>query len=483
MEWSGKGQTEFFKYVDDHKSDYIQHLRKWVEIKSISCQRNTRPEVIRMMEVAKEEFTELGGKMWLEENPLGMQTFPDGETALLPPILLGTYPETFDTAKKTILIYGHLDVQPAQTSDGWDTEPFELIEKDGKMFGRGSTDDKGPILGWLLALKAFKELKIELNVNLKFCFEGMEESGGEGLSEVIFEKCPEFFNTGIDGTCVSDNYWLGTTKPCLTYGLRGIGYWHLNVECANRDLHSGVFGGTCHEAMTDLVNLFSSLVNNKGEILIPGITDDVAPLTPEEEATYNAIDFDTEEYKEINSLHLLKDDKKATLMGRWRYPSLSIHGIEGAFSEPGEKTVIPRRVIGKFSIRLVPDMEPKQIHALVQKHIDEQVEKLNTPNKIWLRNAFGDSCGMAAWYGNPTGFLFEAGKVATKMVYNQEPDMTREGCSIPVCLEFEKATKKEIILLPMGAADDGAHSQNEKLNVSNYIGGIKLLGTFLQEIK
>ena len=128
-------------------------------------------------------------------------------------------------------------------------------------------------------------------------------------------------------------------------------------------------------------------------------------------------------------------------------------------------------------------MEPLKIHALVQKHIDEQVEKLNTPNKIWLKNALGDSGGMAAWYGNPTGFLFEAGKVATKMVYNQEPDMTREGCSIPVCLEFEKATKRDIILLPMGAADDGAHSQNEKLNVSNYIGGIKLLGTFLQEIK
>ena len=364
-----------------------------------------------------------------------------------PPVLLGTYPQTFDPKKKTILLYGHLDVQPAQRSDGWDTEPFELVEKDGKMFGRGSTDDKGPVLGWLLALRAFQELNIELNVNLKFCFEGMEESGSVGLSEVIFEAAPEFFNTGVDGTCISDNYWLGTTKPCLTYGLRGIAYWHLTVEGASRDLHSGVFGGTCHEAMTDLVYLFSSLVNQKGEILVPGINDDVAPVTAEEEKTYDDIDFSCDEFKECNGINLIKNCKKATLMGRWRNPSLSLHGIEGAFYEPGEKTVIPRRVIGKFSIRMVPDMKPQKVHELVKKHIDEQVKKLGTPNKIWLTNVSGAESGHGeAWYGNPNGFLFEAGKKATKMVYNQDPDMTREGGSIPVTLEFQKATDKPVIL-------------------------------------
>jgi len=485
MSWTNGQQEAFFDHVNKNQSEYIQHLRKWVEIPSVSCQSNTRPEVIQMMHQAKAEFIEtLGAKMWLVDNPKGTQYFTDGEQVPYPPVLLGTYPETFDPAKKTILLYGHLDVQPAQMSDGWDTEPFQLIEKDGKMFGRGSTDDKGPVLGWLLALKAFKDLDIELNVNLKFCFEGMEESGSVGLTELIFETCPEFFNTGVDGTCISDNYWLGTTKPCLTYGLRGISYWHLTVEGASRDLHSGVFGGTCHEAMTDLVYLFASLVNQKGEILVPGIYDDVAPVTAEEDASYDAIDFCKEEFKNSNGVNLIKEDKKATLMSRWRHPSCSLHGIEGAFYESGEKTVIPRRVIGKFSFRLVPDMKPAKVCKLVQAHIDEQVKKLGTPNKVWLTNVSGAEAGLGeAWYGNPSGFLFEAGITATQKVYKQDPDMTREGGSIPVTLEFQNATKKPVILLPMGAADDGAHSQNEKLNVRNYIEGVKLLGTFLQEIK
>lgn len=136
-----------------------------------------------------------------------------------------------------------MDVQPALVEDGWDTEPFVLTQKDGKLYGRGSTDDKGPVLCWIHAIEAFQKLSIPIPVNIKFVFEGMEESGSEGLDDLLFARKDEFL-AGTDYVCISDNYWLGKEKPCITYGLRGICYFGIQVECATKDLHSGVFGGT-----------------------------------------------------------------------------------------------------------------------------------------------------------------------------------------------------------------------------------------------
>merc|ERR1712080_241460 len=179
--------------------------------------------------------------MKIVDNPEGNQVTPDGETIPYPPILLGEYPATPDANKKTILLYGHLDVQPALMSDGWDTEPFKLTEKDGKLYGRGSTDDKAPVLGWIHALQAYRECGIEFPVNFKFCFEGMEESGSVGLDEMLMARKETKFMKEVDYVCISDNYWLGTKKPCLTYGLRGICYFFIEIECCSKDFHSGVW--------------------------------------------------------------------------------------------------------------------------------------------------------------------------------------------------------------------------------------------------
>lgn len=153
----------------------------------------------------------------------------------LPPVLLGRYGS--DPKKKTVLVYGHYDVQPAMKSDGWATDPFTLVEKDGKLYGRGSTDDKGPIISWLWTIQAHRDLKIDFPVNLLMCFEGMEESGSEGLDEMIYAQANGFFKD-VDCVCISDNYWLGTNKPCLTYGLRGISYFSLQVTGIAKDLRT-----------------------------------------------------------------------------------------------------------------------------------------------------------------------------------------------------------------------------------------------------
>lgn len=192
-----------------------------------------------MCEIIADKLKKLGATVELRD--IGNQTFPDGAVLPLPPVVLATLGN--DPKKKTVVIYGHLDVQPAHKDDGWDTEPFVLSERNGKLYGRGATDDKGPVLCWLHAIEAYQSLGIDIPVNLKMVFEGMEESGSLGLEELLFSEKDKFL-TGTDYVCISDNYWLGCTKPCLTYGLRGVCAFAIVVECANKDLHSGVYGGT-----------------------------------------------------------------------------------------------------------------------------------------------------------------------------------------------------------------------------------------------
>lgn len=311
-------------------------------------------------------------------------------------------------------------------------------------------------------------------MNLKFVFEGMEESGSEGLDDLLMSKRGDFLSD-IDYVCISDNYWLGTTKPCITYGLRGISYFGVEVECASKDLHSGVFGGTVHEAMSDLIYLLDGLVDKDGKILVPHTYDEVAPLNPHEEKLYSDIEFDVEEYRGIVGTHRLmhKEKKEQLLMHRWRYPSLSIHGIQGAFSEVGQKTVIPRKVMGKFSIRTVPNMDPLKLEKHVQEHLEQMWAKRGTGNIM----KFYPMHHGKPWTESPEHPNYQAGIKATKHAYGVEPDMTREGGSIPVTLTLQEATGKNVMLLPVGCGDDGAHSQNEKLDIRNYIQGVSKYGS------
>jgi len=468
---------KLFDRIDANKAKYIENLRKAVAIKSVSAWPETRDEIGKMMKWMGEELKALGAT--IEFVDIGNQTLPDGKELKLPPVLMGELGQ--DPKKKTVLVYGHLDVQPAAKEDGWDTEPFVLTEKEGKLYGRGSTDDKGPVLGWIHALQAYQECGIEQPVNFKFCFEGMEESGSEGLDQMLFDRANTKFMKEVDYCCISDNYWLGKTKPCLTYGLRGVCYFFIEVECADKDLHSGVFGGTVHEGMTDLIWMMNQLVDGQGNILVEGLMDTVAPLTKEEEAKYKDIDFDTEIYRQdigTPGKLMTGDDKAKTLMARWRYPSLSLHGIQGAFADAGAKTVIPRKVIGKFSVRIVPNQTPEIVEKVVVDYCNKIWATRKSPNKMTASLFHGGRC----WLSDPDHPNYIAGSKATKMVYGVDPDLTREGGSIPVTLTLQEATGKNVILLPMGAADDGAHSQNEKIDIRNYIEGTKLLGAYAYEL-
>nr|CAD2167298.1 unnamed protein product [Meloidogyne enterolobii] len=463
-----------FKYIESNKNLWIERLREAVAIPSVSATAEHRQDVFKMIEWTEKMMTKLGISCKQIEN--STQTLPDGTTIPLPPVLFGTLGK--DKNKKTLLIYGHLDVQPANFDDGWNTEPFKLTEIDGKLFGRGSTDDKGPVLGWLNVIESLQKLGIEIPINLKFCFEGMEESGSLGLDTILNKYKKEFLGD-VDFTCISDNYWLGKEKPCITYGLRGICSYQVEVTSPKQDLHSGTYGGAIHEPMIDLCWILSQLTDNNGNILINGLDKMVAELTKEESELYDKItSFDMEAFqKDIGVGKLTSTNPKEILMRRWRQPSLSVHGIEGAFYGKGTKTVIPAKVIGKFSIRLVPDMFPAEVDKVVVAHLTKIFAERNTANKIRVI----PSGGALAWLGDFRHAHYKAGANAVKKVYGVEPDFTREGGSIPVTLTFQNITGKNVMLLPMGRSDDMAHSQNEKLDVYNYINGMKMFAAYFFE--
>lgn len=437
----------YFKQVDSLSGHFIDRLRKAVAIPSVSAEDERRHEVVRMGHFLLDELKALGAEA--EARPLGKQ--PHKEHLDLPPVIVARYGN--DKKKRTILVYGHYDVQPALKEDGWATNPFELsIVDDDRMYARGSSDDKGPVLGWLNAIEAHQKAGIDFPVNLLMCFEGMEEYGSEGLDDFIAQEANGYFKDA-DAVCISDNYWLGTEKPCLTYGLRGVQYYSLEISGPGQDLHSGVFGGAAQEPMTDLTRVMASLVDTNGKIQVPGIMEQVAPQTEEEKQIYGNMAYTMDDlFESMGSKTSIYDDKEQTLMARWRYPSLSLHGVEGAFSAPGAKTVIPAKVIGKFSIRTVPNLQIEAVNEAVEKHVKSVFASLKSKNtcKVYCQHSG------KWWVASPSHWNYTAAGKAVEKVWGQKPDLTREGGSIPVTLTFEEKTGKNVLLLPMGSSTDAA---------------------------
>jgi len=352
-----------------------------------------------------------------------------------------------------------------------------------KLYGRGTSAGKGPIVSWLWVIEAYGELGDELPVNVKLLVDGMKEVGSNGIDALVKEEAKDGnFLSNVDYFCISANSWLGRKTPCVTYGLRGLCHFSAEVSMGRKDLHSGHFGGTVHETMTDVAMLMGKLVGPNGKMLIPGIYDSVKAMTAEESSVYDAIDFDMAEYAEDLGIHspdsLTYPGKKEALSARWREPCLSIHGIEGAFSDPGRKTVIPHAAVLKFSIRIVPGMEPSHVADSVSKYLTTAFCSFKSGNKLDVKM----TQGCKAWLEDYNTDNFEAAKAASKLVHGVDADLTREGASVPITVSLAEATSKSICMLPIGACDDNAASADEKLNKSNYLNGIKTMGMYLQEV-
>uniref|UniRef100_A0A665WQ26 Cytosolic non-specific dipeptidase-like n=1 Tax=Echeneis naucrates TaxID=173247 RepID=A0A665WQ26_ECHNA len=470
--------TELAQYVDSHQEEYVEALRDWVAIESDSSNVLKRADLHLMMEKVAQKLRLMGGNVELVD--IGEQELPDGQMLALPKVVTAQFGN--DSSKHTVCVYGHVDVQPAKKEDGWATDPYNLTDINGKLYGRGASDNKAPVLAWIHAVEAYQALSLELPVNVKFVIEGMEETGSNGLDAMILAQRDTFFSD-VDYIIISDCGWL-SIRPALTYGTRGNCYFFAEVQGPKQDLHSGVYGGTVIEPMIDLIGILDTLISPSGKILVPGIRDAVAPLSDEEWRMYQDIEFDIDHYKnKIGASQLMYSNKGSNnhvdvLAHMWRYPTVSIHGIEGAFSDPGTKTVIPAKVTAKFSIRQVPNMDPAMVKKQVTDYLHSVFAKRKSPNSLKVTMVIGAK----PWLADTQHPLYEAGKAAVKRVFDMDPDLIREGGTIPIARTFQDVMGKSIIMMPIGGFDDGLHSQNEKMNRYNYIEGTKLFIAYLNEV-
>uniref|UniRef100_A0A3Q3GAW4 Carnosine dipeptidase 1 n=1 Tax=Labrus bergylta TaxID=56723 RepID=A0A3Q3GAW4_9LABR len=462
--------TELAQYIDSHQEEYVEALRDWVAIESDSSNVQKRPELHRMMEMTAQKLRLMGGTVELVD--IGEQELPDGQTVTLPKVVTAQFGN--DPSKVTVCVYGHVDVQPAKLEDGWATEPYNLTDINGNLYGRGASDNKAPVLAWIHAVGAYQALNMELPVNVKYVIEGMEETGSNGLDAMILAQRDTFFSD-VDYIIISDCSWL-SRRPALTYGTRGNCYFFAEVEGPKQDLHSGVYGGTVIEPMTDLIGILDTMINPSGKILIPGIREAVAPLSDEEWKMYQDIEFDVENYKsKIGVSHLMYTNKVDLLAHLWRYPTVTIHGIEGAFSDRGTKTVIPLRLSLIYHVIF---LYPVVVMLQVTDYLHSVFAKRKSPNKLKVTMVIGAK----PWLADPQQALYEAGKAAVRRVFDMEPDLIREGGTIPIAKTFQDVTGKSIIMMPIGGFDDGLHSQNEKMSRYNYIEGTKLFIAYLNEV-
>ena len=445
--------------------EIFEFLGKLIAFPSISADKSMVNESLKTADFIKNNLVSLGAEVQIVNNVINEKN----------PLILGKIGNV--ATKKTVVFYSHYDVQPASKEDGWDTDPFEMTKKeDGYLYGRGTNDDKGPIVATYFAVKELLEIG-ELPVNVIFLYEGEEESASGGFEETVTAHI-EFFGN-IDGILILDTSWFGDNTPSMDYGFRGIVYLSISITGPNADQHSGDVGGTIREPMTDLTYLMTRLIDLDGKILIDGFYDNVKPITDDEQKLYNNIEFNLEDYKRYLGVNkVISDDPSEVLLNGWRNPSLSLHGIEGAFHGPGAKTVVPGTVVGKVSVRLVPDQNPKEIEEQFINYVNKEFKKLNSPNKIMIK-----SIGTGNWwYGDVNNFLFKAGEKAIKEYWGMDPSFTRSGGSIPIIPFMEKTFSAPAMGLGIGQNTDGAHSQNERIRIKNLIGGKEVIKLILNEI-
>jgi acetylornithine deacetylase/succinyl-diaminopimelate desuccinylase-like protein len=378
------------------------------------------------------------------------------------------------SGRQTVLIYGHYDVQPADPLDLWDSPPFEPVLKDGYVFARGATDNKGQILSHILGVQETIEQDGELPVNLHFVVEGEEEIGSPNLVNFLQQnrealKC--------DVVAVSDTGMIARGVPTLSYGLRGVAALNLKVTGPKLDLHSGVFGGAVANPITALAQLLATLHDREGRVAIPGFYDQVAPLQDWERAAWKKLPIAADDaiLKETGAKKLFGETGYSTLERIWARPTAELNGIGGGYQGPGSKTVIPSYAFAKITFRLVPNQKADEIIPLAKEHLEK-----NLPAGVTLDFEGGHS---GAWYlTDPHAVYGQAAQRALRKAFDREPALIREGGSIPITTDFRNVLGVETLLLGLALPNCRAHSPNENFPLENLEAGIRLNKAILREL-
>jgi len=378
------------------------------------------------------------------------------------------------SGRPTVLIYGHYDVQPPDPLELWDSPPFEPVLKDGYVFARGATDNKGQIFSHILGLQETIEKNGDLPVNVHLVIEGEEEVGSQNLGKFLTDnrdalKC--------DVVVVSDTGMIAPGTPTISYGLRGVAALEIKVTGAKMDLHSGIFGGAVANPAAALARMLASLHDANGHVAVEGFYDDVAPLQDWERKAWKnlPIDPDAEMLQETGARVLFGEKDFTTLERIWARPTAEINGMGSGYQGPGTKTVLPSHAMAKLTFRLVPNQSGDKVVDLVKKHLQK-----NLPPGVTAEMVSGHS---GPWYlTDSKGKFMKAAERALKKAFNKDVALIREGGSIPIVSDFRNILGVETLLIGLALANCRAHSPNENFPLENLEAGIRMNKAVLQEL-
>lgn len=448
------------EYLEKNKDRFLDELLELLKIPSISADPAYKKDMLKTAEAVKKNLLDAGCE--------------HAEVCETPGHPVVYAEKIIDKSLPTVLVYGHYDVQPPDPLDLWDSPPFEPVIKEtkihpeGAIFARGACDDKGQMFMHVKALEYMTE-NDELPCNVKFMIEGEEEVGSEHLEWFIQRNKEKLQN---DVILISDTGMIAKDVPSITTGLRGLSYVEVEVTGANRDLHSGLYGGAVANPLNILSEMIASLTDENNRITIPGFYDKVEELSMEERQKMAEAPFSLEDYKEKLDIDDVHGEKGYSTLERASIrPTLDVNGMWGGYIGEGAKTVLPSKAFAKISMRLVPDQDWEEITTLFKKHFESLA-----PDgvRVKVKPHHG---GFP--YVTPIDTVgYKAASKAYEETFGKTPIPQRSGGSIPIVSLFEKELESKIILMGFGLDTDAIHSPNENFGIWNYFKGIETIPWF-----
>ena len=446
---------EYIKtYLSEHQERFIQELLSLLRIPSVSADKAFKEHVHEAASFIAEKLVAAGAD--------NVEICPTAGY----PIVYGE--KLVDKNLPTVLVYGHYDVQPADPLELWTSPPFEPVVKEGKIYARGASDDKGQMN---MHLKAFEMMMANGGVpcNVKFMIEGEEEVGSDNLETFVRANTERL---ACDVVLVSDTALISLENPSITTGLRGLSYVEVEVTGPNRDLHSGIYGGAVANPINVLADMIASLHDEKGYITIPGFYDDVDEVSSEERALMAKAPFSLDNYKaHLDIADVQGEEGYSTLERTSIRPTLDVNGIWGGYIGEGAKTVLPSKAFAKISMRLVPNQDSAKITKLFQQHF-ESIAPASV--KVKVKPHHGGEAAVT-----PTDSIaYKAAEQAMETTFGKRPIPLRSGGSIPIVTMFEQVLGIKTVLMGFGLDSDAIHSPNEHFAIENYLKGIETIPYF-----
>lgn len=437
------------QYIEENRESFQSDLFELLRIPSVSTDSRHKND----MQTAAN---------WVANQFQSMQF----ETEIVPtpghPIVYAQSPAV--PGAPTVLVYGHYDVQPPDPLDEWLSPPFEPTVRDGNVYARGATDDKGQMLTHIKSAQAWIESGESLPIQIKYLIEGEEEVGSSNLDGFLNENLERL---NCDVAVISDTGQFGPGKPAITYGLKGIVYFEVFLRGPRQDLHSGTFGGSVANPANAMAKLLGSLVDENGRVTLDGFYDDVMELTDQEREQFASLDFDEQRFRDqIGVSETFGEQGFTTLERRWARPTCDVNGIYSGYQGEGAKTVLPSFAGGKVSCRLVPNQDPDKVRDAMKQHLESHCPPGLDLEIICHHGAPGIVVPLDSPYVSAAAGAIEKG-------FGVAPVFIREGGSIPVVTAFKELLGVDTLLLGWGLDDDNTHSPNEKFSLGDFHRGIK----------